>query len=412
MTPTDRQDDLSRGLRNRRHVLGDAWVDRSLDGANAFNADFQALISEYAWHAIWGRPALDHETRRLLVLGMTMAAARWEEFELHCKAAIEHGVPLERIRETLMQGAIYCGVPAANTAFKLTLGVLRELGRAPEPSPLSDAVRATVQDTFSAPPLRVALRGQSGDRLPVVLAHALGLDHRMWDDLAVRLAGDGHPVLAWDARGHGASSTPPGPWTMDDLVADAARLVREWGVGPVAFVGLSMGGMVGQGLAIRHPELVARLVLANTTSAYPPEAVAMWQARIAAVEQGGVASIAEAAVERFFTAATRATRPELVTAARGSLHATGDAGYANACRAIAGVDWRSGLGSVRAPTLVIAGGEDVGTPPALAQAIARAIPGARLETIADAAHLSAVERPERFHALVAAFLAAAPESAP
>ena len=117
--PADRSDDFERGLVNRRAVLGDAWVDKSLDGATDFNAEFQDLITRYAWNDIWGRPGLDHDTRRLLVLGMTMALARWEEFELHCKAALEHGVPLERIRETLMQGAIYCGVPVANHGFKL-----------------------------------------------------------------------------------------------------------------------------------------------------------------------------------------------------------------------------------------------------------------------------------------------------
>jgi len=102
----DRSDDFDRGLVNRSAVLGDAWVDQSLAKANAFNADFQQLITRYAWHDIWGRPGLDHATRRLLVLGMTMALARWEEFELHCRAAVRGGVPLEKIRETLMQGAI------------------------------------------------------------------------------------------------------------------------------------------------------------------------------------------------------------------------------------------------------------------------------------------------------------------
>ena len=97
----------------------------SLAGATEFNADFQSLITRYAWHDIWGRPGLDHETRRLLVLGMTMGLARWEEFELHCRAAIAHGVSLEKIKETLMQGAIYCGVPAANTAFKIAMDLLR-----------------------------------------------------------------------------------------------------------------------------------------------------------------------------------------------------------------------------------------------------------------------------------------------
>ena len=121
---SDRADDFDRGVVNRRAVLGDAWVDKSLAGASEFNADFQSLITRYAWHDIWGRTGLDQDTRRLLVLGMTMALARWEEFELHCRAAIEHGVALEKIKETLMQGAIYCGVPAANTAFKITTDLL------------------------------------------------------------------------------------------------------------------------------------------------------------------------------------------------------------------------------------------------------------------------------------------------
>ena len=128
MTSPEREDDFDRGLRNRRAVLGDTWVDRSLAGATAFNADFQSLITRYAWHEIWGRPGLDHRTRRLLVLGMTIAQGRWEEYELHLRAAVEGGVPLLEIQETLMQSAIYCGVPAANTAFKLAMGILKELG--------------------------------------------------------------------------------------------------------------------------------------------------------------------------------------------------------------------------------------------------------------------------------------------
>ena len=123
-------------------MLGDAWVDKSLGGATDFNADFQSLITRYAWNDIWGRPGLDHTTRRLLVLGMTMGLARWEEFELHCGAAIRGGVPLEKIKETLMQGAIYCGVPAANTAFKIAGEILRERRpRCRRPQPLAAGAR-------------------------------------------------------------------------------------------------------------------------------------------------------------------------------------------------------------------------------------------------------------------------------
>ena len=181
---SDRADDFDRGVVNRRSVLGDAWVDKSLSGATAFNADFQSLITRYAWHDIWGRPGLDHETRRLLVLGMTMGLARWEEFELHCRAAIEHGVALEKIKETLMQGAIYCGVPAANTAFKITTDLLRNAGKLPPQQSLSAPVRVASHHTFSAPQIHVTVQGEGP---PVVLSHALGLDLHMWDELAARL---------------------------------------------------------------------------------------------------------------------------------------------------------------------------------------------------------------------------------
>ncbi len=294
-----RADDFDRGVENRRAVLGDAWVDQSLDNANTFNAEFQSLITRYAWRDIWGRPRLDHTTRRLLVLGMTMGSARWEEFELHCRAAVRGGVPLALIKETLMQGAIYCGVPAANTGFKLTMQILRDEGLQPAAAPLSAATRVAVHHTFSQPQLAVAVQGASdAAKAPIVLSHALGLDHRMWDTLAAQLAAAGHPVLRYDHRGHGGSAVPVGSYTMDDLVDDAARLICEWGRGPVVWVGLSMGGMVGQGLGVRHPDLVKALVLANTSGQYPLSSKAVFESRIEAVRQGGIATVADAVIER------------------------------------------------------------------------------------------------------------------
>ncbi len=397
----DRQDDFDRGVVNRRAVLGDAWVDKSLAGANAFNADFQSLITRYAWHDIWGRPGLDHETRRLLVLGMTMGLARWEEFELHCEAAIRGGVPLARIRETLMQGAIYCGVPAANTAFKLTTDILRRLGRLPEREPLTAQSRVATHHTFSAPQLRVTLQGEGE---PVVLSHALGLDSAMWDDYAAHLAADGWQVLRYDHRGHGGSASPAGPYEMDELVDDAARVIREWGRGPVTWIGLSMGAMVGQGLAIRHPELVSRLVLANTTSRYPVAAAANWSQRIATVQAQGMAAVAEMVVERYLHADFRAAQPAATDVIRQRLLRDDAAGYAASCHAVAGVDWLDRLAQVRCPALVIAGARDAGAPPAMAQAIAERIPGAVLHVIEDASHLSVLETPEEFRALTGSFL--------
>lgn len=404
-TTDDRQDDFDRGLRNRRAVLGDAWVDQSLNNATAFNAEFQHLITRYAWHDIWGRPGLDHTTRRLLVLGMTMGLARWEEFELHCKAAIRGGVPLALIKETLMQGAIYCGVPAANTAFKLTMDILRAEGLLPSPAPLSAAARVAVHHTFSQPQLAVALQGPAADgAAPVVLSHALGLDLQMWDGLAGQLAADRHPVLRYDHRGHGGSAVPAGPYTMDQLVDDAARLIREWGRGPVVWVGISMGGMVGQGLAIRHPELVRALVLANTTSQYPEASRAVFDQRVAAVQRGGMAAIVESVLERYFSAAFRAAQPEVVAAFGAKVLHSDPVGYAASCRAVGGVDWLERLGAIACPTLVIAGKLDVGAPVAMSQAIVERIPGAELVVFDDASHLSVVEQPAAFSGALDAFV--------
>jgi 3-oxoadipate enol-lactonase len=394
------QDDFERGARNRRAVLGDAWVEQSLGKATSFNAEFQSLITRYAWHDIWGRPGLDPTTRRLLVLAMTLGSARWEEFELHCRAALRGGVPVDKIKETLMQSAIYCGVPAANTAFKLTAKILEEEGLAPPPEPLSAEVRVAWHHTFSEPQLRVAVQGQGA---PVVLSHALGLDLHQWDAFAAGLA-PRWQVARYDSRGHGGSALPTAPCRLDDLVDDAARLIREWGRGPVVWIGASMGGMVGQGVAIRHPELVRALVLSNTTSRYEPELKQAMLLRQATVEAGGMAAIVEAGLERFLNPRFRAAEPAAVQRVRETLLRCDPRGYAASCAAIAGVDWFDRLPSIRCPTLVIAGSEDVATPMPMGRAIADRIPGAQWVVIEGAAHLSVIDSAAAFAEAVHGFI--------
>ena len=404
---TQRQDDFDRGLANRRAVLGDAWVERSLASATTFNAGFQDLITRGVWHGVWSRPGLDHRTRRLLVLAMTLAQGRWEEYELHVRAALTatdgSGFGVDTLEELLLQAAAYCGVPAANTGFKLAAGICQAEGIALPASPLGAGQRLQHHRTFSEPQLTAVLQGAAAG-LPVVLSHALGLDHGMWDGLAATLAPE-HPVLRYDHRGQGASARPPGPYTLDALVDDAARLLREWGRGPVVFVGLSMGGMVGQGLAIRYPELVRGLVLANTTAHYPAEAQAGWQARIEAVQQGGLARIADTVLERYLHADFRREHPALVAALRAQLLRNDAAAYVATCDAIRNVDWAGRLGDIRCPTVVISGALDVGTPPAMGRAIADAVPGAQFELLADASHLSVAEQPARFESIVRALVA-------
>ncbi|HQC95042.1 MAG TPA: alpha/beta fold hydrolase [Aquabacterium sp.] len=401
----ERPDDLDRGAVNRRAMLGDAWVERSLGQANWLNAEFQDQVTRHAWHDIWGRPGLDAQTRRLLVLGMTMGLARWEEFELHCRAAIRGGVPLAAIKEALMQGAIYCGVPAANTAFKLTVAICQAEGIALDPAPLLSGHRVETHHTFSLPQLRVALQGPidaDAAGVPVVLSHALGMRLEMWDGLAATLA-QHHPVLRYDHRGQGGSAAVRTPYAIDALVDDAARLITEWGRGPVVFVGLSMGGLVAQGLAIRRPDLVRGVLLGNTAAVYPQAGRDGLVQRAEAVRAGGLAAVADATLERFLSAGFRAQWPEAAAMVRRDLLRADAEGYALAALAISQVDWSADLGRINCPVQVVAGAQDVGSTVAMAQQIADAVPGAQLSVL-DAAHLSAVEQPagfaEALHALL------------
>jgi 4-carboxymuconolactone decarboxylase len=119
------------GMKTRRATLGDAWVDKSIQTRTDFNAEFLDLITRYAWDDIWNRPGLPRKTRRMLVLAMTMGMGRWEEFSLHCRAALEQkDLTPDQVKEVLLQGAIYCGVPAANTAFKEAKAILAEIDAA------------------------------------------------------------------------------------------------------------------------------------------------------------------------------------------------------------------------------------------------------------------------------------------
>lgn len=132
---SDRDSDYRDGMLNRRRVLGDAWVDRSLANINDFNAEFQNLITRYAWNEVWGRPALGDKTRRLMVLSTMIGLKAWEEFALHTRAALD-GPPESRlspqeIKEVIFQAAIYCGVPAANHAFGIAAQILRDRGLLP-----------------------------------------------------------------------------------------------------------------------------------------------------------------------------------------------------------------------------------------------------------------------------------------
>ena len=256
---------------------------------------------------------------------------------------------------------------------------------------------------MSAAPLHA--RDTGGDGEAVLLAHAIGLDARMWVPLFEALA-PRYRVVGFDARGHGRSPVPPRPYSLADMADDAAALLDRLGIRRAHWVGLSMGGMVGQAFALRHPQRLDRLVLANTTASYGPEGRATWQARIKAVEDGGLAAIRDAVTARYFSEAFRAKRPGVVADTMERFMKTPVQGYLGCCEAIAELDFARDLGRIAATTLVIAGSLDVGTPVAMSEALAAGIPGARLAVIQGASHLSALEEPDEFNALAGDFLAA------
>jgi 3-oxoadipate enol-lactonase len=253
-------------------------------------------------------------------------------------------------------------------------------------------------------PVELHFSDSKGPGEAVVLVHAIGCDHRMWDALAHDLA-PGHRVIRVDLRGHGASPVPPRPYSLEALADDVAALLDRLGIGKAHWVGLSLGGMIGQAFAIRHPGRLGKLVIANSTSSYGPEGRRTWEARAKMVEDGGVGAIRDMVASRYFSDDFRASRAAVVDAVMERFTQTPQAGYLGCCDAIAALDFSGDLARIVAPTLVIAGGADAGTPPAMSEAIARGVPGAKLAVIPGAAHLSAVEKPAEFNALVRGFLA-------
>lgn len=410
--------DFERGLNNRRAILGDAWVDRSLGNANNFNADFQNLITRFAWNEIWGRPRLEQKTRRAIVLSITIALGRWEEFDLHVRAALlgdeANRLTPDELKEVLIQSAIYAGVPAANTAFTHALVILREVGpqigyelEPAEPTNASHPGVGREGRTEARPSLHYTVREPRNGKAPrhtVVLSHAIGCDLTMWDGLANQLAADSR-VIAYDHRGHGSSESPAGAYTMADLADDAAALLRELDTGPVVWIGLSMGGMVGQELALRHPALVRALVLANTTSGYPQAARDAWKQRIATVNESGIEAIADAVMGRYFHDGFRADHAATVARFRRRVVSTDTVGYTGCCNAVGTVDTTARLAAIQAPTLVIAGELDQGTPIEMSQTLVDGISGAKLEILLQASHLSYIEQPAAFSQTVRAFIA-------
>lgn len=234
----------------------------------------------------------------------------------------------------------------------------------------------------------------------VALANSLGTDARIWDEVIDRLAGR-YRVLSYDKRGHGLSDAPAGDYSLDDHVADLAGLLDHVGMRRVGLAGVSVGGLITQGFALRHPERLAALVLCDTVPQLGD--AAMWNGRMAAIRKGGLASIADGIMERWFSEGFRRGRPDELAGWRNLFVRSDVEGYCGTCATLRDTDLRGEIGSIATPTLVLVGEHDGSTPVAMARGCAEAIPGARFEVIADAGHIPSIEQPAKVAALMAEF---------
>lgn len=237
------------------------------------------------------------------------------------------------------------------------------------------------------------------DGAPVVFSNSLGTDLRLWDAV-LPLLPKGLKFIRYDKRGHGLSSCPAAPYSMGSLVRDVEQLMDYLEVKDSVFVGLSIGGMIGQGLAVKRLDLVRAMVLSNTGAKIgTPE---MWQERIDAVKKGGIESLSEAVIQRWFSKAFCA-RPELALW-RNMLERQPDAGYAGCSAAISGTDFYTPTSGLRLPVLGISGDEDGSTPPDLVRETVDLVPGSQFQLIRKAGHLPCVEQPEIFARILSDFL--------
>jgi|HubBroStandDraft_6_1064221.scaffolds.fasta_scaffold01341_5 3-oxoadipate enol-lactonase/4-carboxymuconolactone decarboxylase len=255
---------------------------------------------------------------------------------------------------------------------------------------------------FTSDRVRLFYRLEGSDaKPPLVLSNSIGTDHALWAPQMPDLL-DHFRVLRYDTRGHGASDSPNGDYSIEMLARDVLDLTRAVGIEKFAFCGLSLGGMTGQSIAANSPDRVTALILANSSALMAPKS--NWDTRRQSVLKGGMAAVADLAMGRFFSAETLASESPYPPSVRNTLLGTNPIGYAGCCAAIREMDQVGLLRKISAPTLVISGDRDVSTPwMGHGEILAREIPGAQAVHL-PAAHLSNLEQPHSFTAAVLNFL--------
>lgn len=237
----------------------------------------------------------------------------------------------------------------------------------------------------------------------VTLSHSLACNLHMWDEQMDVLTKK-YKVLRFDTRGHGASSAPAGAYTLEQMADDVHGLFAALGIEQTHWIGLSMGGMIGQTYALKHPGVFQSLLLADTTSRRPPNAETMWGDRIRSAREKGMDALVDSTLARWFTEPYRKSQPQVMQRIGDYIRATPVAGFCGSCEAISRVNTLDRLNEIKCPTFIVVGDEDHGTPPEMARAIHQNLPGSGLLIIPSAAHLSSVEQPQIFNTAMLGFL--------
>jgi 3-oxoadipate enol-lactonase len=233
----------------------------------------------------------------------------------------------------------------------------------------------------------------------LTFSHSLACSLRMWDG-QIEAFKDRFRILAYDTRGHGASDAPKGPYTLDMLAEDLRQLLEHLKIEKTHFVGLSMGGMIGQTLALKNPALFDRVVLADTGHAQTPETLKQWDERIQTAESKGMQPLVQGTIERWFTKDFR-DKP-IVRKIAELIAATPVPGYVGCCQAIAKLNTTARLKEIKRPVLAIAGEQDAAAPGT--RYIGENVPGAKLVMIPQAAHIANIEQADAFNRALRDFL--------
>jgi len=237
----------------------------------------------------------------------------------------------------------------------------------------------------------------------VTLSHSLATNLTMWEPQMSSLAAR-YRVLRYDTRGHGETDAPKGAYSLDLLAEDLRALLGALGIERTHFVGLSMGGMIGQVLALKHPEMLRSLILCDTTSQIPPHAKPMWDDRIRVTETQGMQPHVEPTLGRWFTPSYFEGHADVVERVRTMIRQTKPEGYIGCCHAIKALNLTDQLAAIAVPTLSVVGEDDTGTPVAASRAIHERIKRSALVVLKSASHLSNIEQPEAFNKALLDFL--------